>query len=236
MVENPWNRLPDVPPYVLPEDKGQVLLSNERKGSNHDHFLHVDKILPEPFVGAKDAPVVLLSNNPGFGGADSRKEEQVFKARIRSNLLHEASDWPFVYLDPDWQGIGKEWWLRRIKEVVKRLGGGEKALEIVAGSILNVAFFPYPSKKFGHKSLKLKSQDYSFSLVCAAMRRGGVIVFMRSPKIWERAIPELEKYPMRFQVGNFQNPTITPGNCDGFEVVVEAIKVAETQRRKTCGS
>jgi hypothetical protein len=96
MDENPWCRLPASPPYVLPDDEPLVRDFNERVGPNR--CLDIDKILPEPFVGAKDAPVVLLRNNPGFGKGADHEQGRVFIERMRKNLLHESSDYPFVFL------------------------------------------------------------------------------------------------------------------------------------------
>jgi hypothetical protein len=62
MNDNPWLRLPPGPPYVLPEDKEAVEKFNAKRDPKHRHYLHIDKILPEPFVGSQNAPVLLLSN------------------------------------------------------------------------------------------------------------------------------------------------------------------------------
>lgn len=230
-VANPWASLPREPDFVLPEDEAAVRFFNDKKGSQHDHFLHIDKILPEAFVGARDAPVVLLSNNPGFGSGAPAKENQSFKDRMRSNLLHEASDYPFVFLDPKFSGLGKKWWATKLKEVIEAFENDEKATSIVARSILNVPYFPYPSRKFGHRRLRLPSQEYSFGLIRRAIKRGAVIVFMRREKMWMEAVPELKGYTNLTRVGNKQNPTISRRNCEGFEKVVQAIRISEGNGR-----
>src|SRR2546422_11376051 len=109
MNKSPWCRLPANPPYVLPDDEPFVEAFNVRAGPKR--FLHIDKILPEPFVGPLDAPVVLLSNNPGFKEAGvAHNQDPVFVARMRNNLRHRPSDYPFVFLAPDYSGRGKKWW------------------------------------------------------------------------------------------------------------------------------
>src|SRR5690242_4076687 len=164
MNENPWCDLPVSEPFVLPSDREQVSKFNERVGPGSDRSLQLD-ILPEPFVGARDAPVVLLSNNPGVGkGADHRRN-QVFRDRMRKNLIHRPSDYPFVYLDPKLNEAGK-WWHRKLKNLLEEFGG-----EVVARSILNVVFFPYPSRKYGRGQPALPSQAYSFRLVREAVER-----------------------------------------------------------------
>lgn len=64
---NPWWRLPIEPPFVLPEDKDKVLAFNDKtRSAGHEHLLNLD-LIPAPFVGAPDAPVVFLGNIAGAG-------------------------------------------------------------------------------------------------------------------------------------------------------------------------
>ena len=72
MTDNPWQRLPDRPPFVLPEDAAVVREFNAQVTEHF--FLRVDDLLPEPFVGDPKAPVVLLGTNPRFstGGRSAR--------------------------------------------------------------------------------------------------------------------------------------------------------------------
>jgi hypothetical protein len=221
--ENPWCRLRVSAPYVLPDDEPLVRAFNKRKAKEHPKFLHIDDILPEPFVGAPEAPVVLLSNNPGFGKGAPAKKDPAFMDRMRKNLLHEPSDWPFVFLAPDFSGPGKEWWERKLKHLLCRCGR-----EVVARSILNVVYCPYPSRKFGHQRLYLPSQEYSFHLIRNAMEREAFIVFMRKRDRWLNAVKQLKKYDRQCQVKNTRNPVISPRNCSAFEIVVRAIDTAKT--------
>src|SRR5262245_3868197 len=224
MNDNPWCHLPTSPPYVLPHDEPQVRDVDARAGP--DYRLHIAELLPEAFVGNREAPVVLLSNNPGYTeeGVPPQQEAAIV-ARMRNNLLHGPSDYPFLFLAPDVGGRGKRWWARKLKALRGRFGD-----QVVARSILNVPYFPYPSRKFGHRDLRLPSQDYSFRLVREAMERGAVIVFMRKGRAWLDAVPELGRYHSRYEVKNFQNPAISCENCAGFEKVVQAIEAAEKTR------
>jgi hypothetical protein len=147
--------------------------------------------------------------------------------RMRKNLLHEPSDYPFVYLDPKFSEAGK-WWDPKLKHLL-RFGP-----EVVARSILNIAYFPYPSRRFGHRWLDLPSQQYTFRLVREAMDRQAVIVFMRRDDMWKEAVPQLKQYDRLFQVKNVRNPAVSPKNCpEGFQEVVEAIAAAERVRQGT---
>src|SRR5258707_120499 len=102
--------------------------------------------------------------------------------RMRENLLHEPSAYPFVYLDPAFCEIGK-WWERKLRLLIKRFGR-----EVLARSILNVPYFPYASQNFGHRRLSLPSQQYNFHLVREAMKRQAVIVLVRREDIWMEAV------------------------------------------------
>lgn len=220
MKVNPWHDLPQQPPYVLPDDEPFVSSFNSLAGP--DHFLHINILLPEAFVGATDAPVVLLSNNPGFtdeGAVD--KQTPSFIEKLRKNLHREPLDYPFVFLDPEFVGKGRQWWERKLKHLLAQFGH-----QVVAKSILNIPYFPYPSRKFGHQRLRLPSQEYTFDLVRAAVIRRAVIVLMRQGRRWLDAVPELKGYERLFQVTNSQNPAVSPGNCREFQEVVRAIATA----------
>jgi type I restriction enzyme M protein len=105
--ENPWRRLPYEPPYVLPEDAEAVEAFNTQ--ASDIHRLRVRDILPEPFVGRPNAPVLLLSTNPGFVESDHKHEGDFF-ARMRANLLHQPLAHPLVFLAPDNPQRLRDWW------------------------------------------------------------------------------------------------------------------------------
>lgn len=91
VMNNPWHRLPARSPFVLPEDAESVLAFNAKQcqRANQEHLLRLD-LVPEPFVGRPDAPVVLLGNNPGVNSAESEADRRkpTFARRMRDNLLH----------------------------------------------------------------------------------------------------------------------------------------------------
>lgn len=228
MNANPWLDLPVGPQYVLPKDKEAIEEFNRTAGP--DHFLHIDKILPEPFVGSKDAPILLLSNNPGFSENEEKlraRQSPRFRELMRKNLNHGDSDYPFVFLHPDLESNdnGDGWWQRRLRHLIDKFG-----TQAVARSVLNVVYFPYPSREYGHQRLHLPShaQEYSFDLVRNAVERKAVVVLLRSgkgnQKAWLEAVPKLNGYDWFHLGSNPRAPHISPGNCPGFfDNVVEAI-------------
>lgn len=136
VMQNPWVHLSSRAPYVLPSDRRFVDMFNDRASPG----LHIDTtLLPEPFVGRPDAPVVLLGLNPGWGPSDAEAHRRsVFRKRVFACLRHEISDAPFYYLTPGADGPGERWWrrsLRRLLEDVSR--------ETLARHLLCVEYFPY---------------------------------------------------------------------------------------------
>ena len=55
-------------PYVLPSNEAVVARHNCKYGEKHRFHLYAEQLLPEPFIGDRFAPVLLLSNNPGVTG------------------------------------------------------------------------------------------------------------------------------------------------------------------------
>ncbi|MCG3181442.1 MAG: hypothetical protein BIFFINMI_03838 [Phycisphaerae bacterium] len=218
-AENPWRRLPRKAPYLLPEDKALILKFNESAREGVE--FHYD-LLPEPFLGRPDAPVVLLNKNPGYSPNDlATHTDPAFATKARGNLLHKGAAFPFYLLDPaEVRALGYKWWTGKLKSLVKTLGPRS-----VAQSVLCVEYFPYHSRRFGNRGPAVPSQKYSFDLVRSATSRNALIVVMRGKKLWFEAVPELRDYRRLYHVRNPQNPSISLANCpDGYEAVVMAIR------------
>ncbi len=186
-MDNPWLHLPDSELFVLPSDKDAIIKANS-KGSA-DGFIHLE-LLPEPFLGDINAPVVLLNLNPGYSPDDILQHQHAyFSDVLRKNLRHEALDYPFYLLDPNIGGSGYWWWQRKLRSLIEDVGN-----QTVARNVFCVEYFPYHSHRFHHRGLIVPSQLYSFSLVRSAMARGAIIILMRSKRLWLDAVPELAKY------------------------------------------
>jgi hypothetical protein len=226
---NPWRRLPSEAPYVLPEDEEDVRAFNANARQNQ--FLHLD-LVPEPFIGWREAPVVLLGNNPGVKSPESAalRRKPAFASRMRNNLLHRLSaDFPFLYLDPDTDiaSTGKDWWERKLRCLFSEFGPDrEIARSILAKSILAIEFFPYVSHRYRHGRLSLPSQQYSFTLVRNAMSRGAVIVLTRGERRWKNAVEGQSSYPRLLELQEKQRAPISPGNCQRYQEIVAAIKAS----------
>lgn len=218
-MKNPWLAVPEVAPYVLAAD-AEIIGHFNRSASRETR---VDlSLLPEPFQGNPEAPVVLLGLNPGLSEEDTGiHADPLFAKRLRANHAHESVDYPFYLLHPEVRGPGRNWWdrrLRRVLEIVPR--------ERLAERLLCIEYFPYHSVRFGAR-LRVPSQEYGFYLARRAVRRGAVVIIMRSQRLWHAAVPELESYELAFRLRSVQNIAVTPNNCPlGFPAVVRAIGVS----------
>lgn len=97
-MQNPWTRLPDAAPYVLPEDAEFIERFN--RTARPEHRFHLDD-LPEPFLGAADAPVVLLNLNPGHAAHNVENHRRPeFQGANRAQLELRPTEYPFYLLDP----------------------------------------------------------------------------------------------------------------------------------------
>jgi len=201
----------------LPEDTSAVDRFNLT--AQDDHRLQLG-VLPEPFLGRPDAPVVVLGLNPGWKqDADPvRHANQAFRDCSRANLVHAPADYPFYLLNPHIDTT--QYWHKMLKPLKEAVG-----LEAVARGVLCVELFPYHSRKFHRRLPRIPSQEYSFGLVRQAMMRAAVIIQLRGEDPWMSAIPELASYARRFGVNSVQNPTVSPKNCpEGYRLAVEVLR------------
>src|SRR5215212_5096023 len=97
-MENPWRSLGMEAPYVYEPDKPAVATFNAR--ASDEHRIQTD-VFPEPYLGRKDAPIVLLNLNPGFDEyAYLTYEDRYVRDAWRKNAAHEPLAYPFYFLDP----------------------------------------------------------------------------------------------------------------------------------------
>ena len=226
-MKNPWSELPDVAPFVLPDDEVAVA-AYLKHFSDAPNLKLQTQLMPEPYHGSPTAPVCILSLNPGFSEKDQYWHDNSELGRsLRGNLVHEESDYPFVFLDPRFiDSPGGQWWGRKLRHVTERIG-----LKSAASTFFNIELFPYHSKKFKRIPKKLSenqlvpSSEYSAHLVRQFIADEKEIIVFRSKRQWIQLVPELENYGNIMVVRNPQNPTVSPGNLDGYENLMETIAV-----------
>jgi len=203
-MKNLWKNLPDKSPYVLEEDKKFI---DEFNAKAEDKYKIVLDLLPEPFIGNKDADIVLLNLNPGVDKKDKELHKQInYVDAIRKNLIHEQAEYPFYFLNPEFEKTpGYKWWKRKLNQLRKDVEPKK-----LSSKVLCVEYFPYHSKNY--KAMKkIYSQEYGFYLVEQAIKRKATIIILRAEKRWREAVPELKKYDYYF-LKNPQSSTINPEN------------------------
>ena len=203
---NPWIAVPDAAPYVLSEDRDLVERFNVRATARTR--LETD-LLPEPFVGRVEAPIVLLTLNPGVADGDFALHRQAsFRERVRACYRQEVTDWPYYYLDPTLDGPGARWSRRVLGPLI-----GAAGLDVVARGVVLFDYFPYHSRGFAHEALRVPSQTYGFAAVGRALAHAAAIFITRGRRIWESAVPELATHSRLFRTNSAQNIVISPRNA-----------------------
>lgn len=164
---NPWLEIPGASPFVVPADQPYLDAFNASQRRRPEHEIDTT-LLPEPWLGRHDAPVVMLTANPGIDPSD-----RIFHARRdfalanRANLLTSAGV-PNYLLDPRFaDASGARWWRARAFAQLLRDGVSEETL---ANRVLVVEFHGYHSRSWTPLPVTLPSQWYGFSLVERAVR------------------------------------------------------------------
>jgi hypothetical protein len=198
-------------------------------------------VLPEPFIGRPDAPIVLLNLNPGFvpGDDEDRNSDESLIEIVRNNHLHRFGAFPFYYLDPAFADSGGyRWW--GWNEAGRRRRAGILwplieviGQEVVANNVFCAEYFPYASTDGGIAgSIRAPSSEYTFELVRAALDREALVIILRSARQWEEAVPSLCDYRWRFSASNRRYPIISEGNCsDGFRRAVDLLREHAARHR-----
>lgn len=225
-MENPWIRLPDNPPFILPCDAESINVFNNRQ-RNTPFEIILDE-MPSPYIGDPESPVVFLNLNPGYLVDESRSPSiSHFRKIVRANLLHQFYEYPFYVLDQSLEGTpsGYGWFSQKFNPLMRIAGVNARDL---SQKIFLVEYFPYRSQKCAQKWKNgiLPSQKYAISLIEKAISRKAVIVIMRGESSWFGVAPTLEKYLNRYTLHNPQNVTISGGNlcAKGFWDIVEILR------------
>lgn len=204
--KNPWIDLPSAAPFVVNDDAEKVEAFNRTASESHRYHL---ELLPEPFLGVPTAPIVLLNLNPGYDQNEERFHhlDEYFQRVSLLNLAHEGQDYPFYFLEPGKRSPGHVWWQQRLRELTDLYGN-----RVVARNLLCLEFFPYHSISFGNKTPKVPSQQYTFTLLRAALKRNAVVIAMRAFDKWIDNVPELRDYDVH-RLNSQQAVYVTAKNC-----------------------
>lgn len=192
---------------MLPSDLEQVTAFNGRPRLPETRRLQLH-VLPEPYIGRVDAPIVFLKLNPGYSPEDIRFTNDAYGRQVwRKNILHQPLDYPFYVLDPalEW-AANAQWWRGRLRTVLDRFDE-----QVVANNVLCIEAFPYHSAARPKFPGILPSQRYSFALVRQAIERNALILMANTVDWWCSMVPQLRQYELLQIATNPQNGYISPG-------------------------
>ncbi|MCH7764489.1 MAG: hypothetical protein IIB95_12255 [Candidatus Marinimicrobia bacterium] len=218
-MKNPWKKLSQTAPFLLESEKEQILTFNESAKPIVKIQHHV---LPEPYIGNPDAPVILLNLNPGYADEDIEYYQTEFVFRLwRKNLFHQTMEYPFYILHPEFdQDLGgTRWWRLKLRQMIEICG-----VKKVANNICCIEYFPYHSMRYKPLKTVLESQEYNFEMVRKILRNQAIIVMMRREKNWVSVIPELINYKHLYRLNSKQNVAVSRNNCpEGFPKILEVM-------------
>ena len=224
-MNNPWENFS----RTMKNEMGFIKKFNdnlENKKDGEEYEIKTENLIPEPFIGNPlKAKLILLNLNPGYKEGKTKKQykNKKFSKACEQNLKHNLSNYPFYYLNPEFQKLeGCSWWKKRLEHIVD-MEDTKKPAENIA----NIEFFPYHSKKSGKintfkkimeiktwAETKLESQKYNFYLVRQILneqKENKNIIIMRSEKLWLEAIPQLA-YNNYYILSSTQNNVISYNN------------------------
>lgn len=213
-MDNPWLELPDREPFVLPMDRVLVDAFNARVDPERRLDLTV---LPQPFLGRRDANLVVLGRNPGSRGWTTGSYADALREDLRS-----INGTALPPLRPAFVHDDGRWWGKCFKAVLAETG---KSSSWLADRVLSVEFHGYHSERYRRMREPFPSQRYGFWLVEQAVRRGATVVVMRGERDWKDSVPALQASEA-VVLRNPRSATISPRNCghDGFQRVLGAIE------------
>jgi hypothetical protein len=205
-MPNPWIHLPNQPNYWLHVDQPSIV--NFNNGYHGSPFEIIGNILPEPFIGNSNAEIILLNLNPGFAGNNAHNITMGNPNFVNDSLLNLNHDISSFFL-LNHHGPGNDWWSRKFNYIIQNYG------RLKVNKFMCVEWFPYSSSNFHSnywENNNLPSQQYNFDLVRSFIKKGKVIVIMRSERLWFNSVPQLQNYNNLIILRNPRNPSITPGN------------------------
>jgi hypothetical protein len=218
-VVSPWVRLPDRNPYVLPEDKPVVDWWNSRLGPGDPRRLELH-VLPEPFLGYLDAPVLILMANPGSVPAD-RHIDREWVTRANQQALTVPGGTVMYSLDDKAAAFpGGIWWRR----MTRGLLAPRRTYADLAARLLVVQWHGYHSVRPSLPTERLPSQDFAVDLVSRAMDRQAPIIIGTAGPFWRSRVPGLSAYPGLITKNSPQAMSLSERNLgSGYAAVSAAL-------------
>lgn len=218
---NPWLRLPDTAPYVLPEDEAAVARFNWRLPADDERRIDLE-LVPEPFIGYQDAPVLILMHNPGKAPGDQAMFSQLSIARASRQSITAPGGTPMYTLAAEMAGTPAGAYYR---DALKGFRNPGRSWQDLAEKVLFVEQHGYHSTRSSSIPGGLPSQEFGFALVRQAMKQHRVIVIGLAASKWYAAIPGLDEYSRKVTKNSPQTRALSRGNLGeaGFNMISTAL-------------
>lgn len=229
MQTNPWIDVDLAPTnataYVHPADADHIAAYNSKVcNASFRLSLHM---LPEPWVGNLDAPVVVLLANPGATEAETQptwrpiaRQRELAQQALRQDVM----EYPFYWLHPDLAATdGGKWYGQKLRWLIDAT-----STHSVAQNLLTLETHAYHSRKFDASVNKLPTQAFQAEILRRAIQRDALIVALRvRTQFWEKLVPELGTYAKTGRVLQTRNPiqaALSPNNLIVAKDVRETAK------------
>ena len=225
-VFSPWTGLTKIDgKWFIPEDLPHIEAFNaaEREKKHPNEKVMIDlTLVPEPYAGRLDAPIVLLSLNPGAAADDPEWHgKSSLQELVLANLRQEPSEWPLHYLHPDLKDSpGGRWYRKLLKPLIAAAGGGETGTQLVSQRVLNVEFHGYHSISYLPLPVTLPTQRWMFSRLLYHLDERAVVIGLRGKVSWVTALPELARVAK--WAHSAQTSLVSPNNV-GEKTFADAI-------------
>jgi hypothetical protein len=220
-MKNPWIDFAYSESMVHPIDLESVSHHNKTSKLEYQFLLH---LAPEPWIGNLNGKLLVLYSNPGATSDNVKKifqplHDLVMKKTI-DNLSQKNAAYPHFHFDPELVDTeGGKWFRNKYKWLIEAT-----SLKAVASNLITCELAPYHSLKWKIPKFMPPTQEFTYQIIREAMDRDAVILLARTPKLWLKNIPELEKYPKVFRPNSI-NASVSPNNYPkGFAEVVSAIQ------------
>ena len=205
--------------YFDEKDK-DIIEDINKKFKDTDYEVHLE-ILPFHFSGnILDAPIMLLTANPGYVADEEKKGFHTDKKFIRETIEDFTFEKEFLLTDSIDRMVKSDYYYKKLWRLMETYG-----FEKVSKNVSLLEFFPYHSVKF--KNADLPSQKFGVEIVKYAIEQRKLIVIMRSERNWYDAVKELKKYPNKVVLKNYRQPYVTEGNCQPKEDFHKILKVLD---------
>lgn len=202
------------------------LVSRYQSRARSEKYFLQTHMMPEPWVGSRSAPVVVLQANPGASLAECDSQWKPIESQIdcaQQTLNGAEMEYPLYWLDPRLvETDGGRWSRLKLKEAIR-----DSSLERVARGVLALETHAYHSQMFDSRLVGLRTQEYTAELLRDAIQRGALIIALRAEKFWQACVPELVDYEATGRVirtSSRQQAALSRNNLkDGYDLFMDAL-------------